>query len=124
MREEECQVLRMGEYLYISSPDCCDKDECAGCIDKLYEAIEEEHTTKVLLDLRNSNCRMPVLELWEMGNYMAERNYGKFPKIALLSAEGWGAREEKFFESVVRNRGVDLMDFVNDQDAALEWLMK
>jgi len=78
-----------------------------------------EKCAKVLFDCRPMTGEMTVLDRFEAGEYGAS-TIPPSMKIAMLGREDQ-ILPDRFFENVVRARGLDVAVF-SDADEAIEWL--
>ena len=79
--------------------------------------------TEVLLDLRDIDCHMSTVDLYDLAAYMAwpDPALPTKKKIAILVTGRAGFDHAKFLEMCVRSRGIKLAAF-DDYDDADEWL--
>lgn len=90
-------------------------------IDAMVNACASEGCPKVLFDCRPMTGDLTVSDRFETGTYGASKIPGHV-KIAMLGREDQ-ISADNFFETVARNRGVNVTVFT-EIDAALAWLEK
>ena len=84
---------------------------------------EFDAKTEVLLDLRDVDCDMSTVDIYDLATYMAWPNpvLPTQKKIAILVAGRTEFDHAKFLEMCVRNRGPRVAAFL-DYDQADDWL--
>ena len=93
--------------------------EIAGTVRK---ACEEEGCDKLLADIRDADVELSLTERFRLGVVVAAQVFEmNMPlKIAGVVAPG-AVRSDKFFETVVANRGIRFRTFT-DLDNGMQWL--
>jgi len=115
------EITKSEEYLQITFSGPFSPTAARDSVDTMVTACAREGCSKVLFDCRPMTGDMSVSDRFETGTYGA----AKIPvqiKIAMLGREDQ-ISPDNFFETVARNRGVNVTVF-SDIDAALEWLNK
>jgi hypothetical protein len=112
-------IVKKEDYLQITFSGPFSIDAAKRSVDDMVAACRKEHCAKVLFDCRPMTGDLTVLDRFEVGQY-GEGTIPQTVKIAML-----GRNEQilpdRFFETVARNRGVNLLLFT-EVDDALKWL--
>jgi hypothetical protein len=121
-----CNVMQTefkNGILHACCPDLCGLklEECMGCLDDLYQAVTHHGATRLLIDSTAIVKQLPIMDLYEIGRRVAETHQTHPLSIAIVSHRG-AVYPDRFFQTVVSNRGVNLLVFVEDFDAAAAWL--
>ena len=88
---------------------------------QILEACAENNVSKAIIDIREILGQPGVLADYDLANIAAKEALGAIKKAALLYRQETHAYTS-FFETVIRNRGVNLLAFL-DEDEAIEWLL-
>jgi hypothetical protein len=92
-----------------------------GRLERLIQCVITESETRgiarVLVDVTGVPGSIPTLDRYEVG-VAAARAFGE-RRVAVVERP---ERNERFFETVARNRGASIRDFT-DEAQALEWLL-
>lgn len=77
---------------------------------------------RVLVDSRDMTLEMTTLAIYNLPKTLMELGLERTDRVAhVVSPNGPGNRDLEFYETVSRNRGLQVRLF-SDQDAALDWL--
>lgn len=89
----------------------------------IYAACAEKKLSKVLLDIRGLEGRLPIREDYDIPSrfFPTVRNLNVINRAALVDLKEF-ERDDAFFETVAVNRGFNLRIFSNS-DEALQWLI-
>lgn len=109
-------------YLLATFPPYQSLPQMKSCFAAVYDAIEEQDSRKLLIDLRATRQQVPVIELYELCIYLADKFEPVYAKIAVLASQE-AVYPDRFGENVVRNRGLYLVRFVANKQEALDWLL-
>jgi len=85
--------------------------------------VAAEHLcTRFLIDCRDQEPGGTAFDIFDLGEFLCSLPPGTIEREAiLLPRSAAGAEEMTFFETVCRNRGLDVRTFA-DRPAALDWL--
>ena len=117
---DRVEIVKKRDYLLITVSGTFSPELSMESIDAMVTAAKKEDCKKILLDCRPMDGEIGVLERFETGRYGALTIPRTF-KIALLARKDQ-VSPEKFFQTVARNRGVNLTVFT-ENDEALGWLI-
>jgi hypothetical protein len=117
----QIEITNAGGHLQITFSGPFSPDGAKESIDAMVNACAKEGCPKVLFDCRPMTGDPTVSDRFETGTYGASKIPGHV-KIAMLG-RGDQISADNFFETVARNRGVNITVFT-ETDAALEWLKK
>jgi hypothetical protein len=115
------EIAKAKGYLHITFSGPFTPAGAKESIDAMVSACAREGSSKVLFDCRPMTGDMTVSDRFETGAYGGLKIPGGV-KIAMLG-RGDQISPDNFFETVARNRGVNVTVFT-EIDAALEWLKK
>lgn len=88
---------------------------------KLIETSTVNDRKKILIDIRELTNPTGIFDAYKLSEVGASLVNGKSLKIALL--HGRERKElESFFETASRNRGINIMVFM-DEEKCIEWLL-
>ena len=87
---------------------------------RVLEACTENNVTKVLVDIRGLVGQPGVVSDYELAGIAAQEALGLLQKVALLYRQE-SHEYTTFFETAVRNRGINLLAFP-DEGEAIQWL--
>lgn len=88
-------------------------------LETLKEA-KNSNIKKILIDIRNVKFLVNTLDRFNIGEFMAEKAKFKF-KIAVIAP--LEQIKKRFVETVARNRGLDILAFLEEKEA-INWLLK
>lgn len=117
----QIEITKAEGYLQLTFSGPFSPAGAKDSIDAMVSACAREGCPKVLFDCRPMTGDLTVSDRFETGTYVASKIPGQV-KIAMLGREDQ-ISDDDFFETVARNRGVNIIVF-SDSDAALEWLKK
>ena len=118
---DSLKIEKKEGYLLVVFPPYHSLEVFEKYFSEMYEAVNKYKSPRVLIDVLATKEKVPILELYELGCYMAEKNMDKKPRIAGIASKE-AVYSDKFFQNVVRNRGVDLLRFVESYEEAFDWL--
>ena len=119
---EPIVVAPKNGYLSITLPAYKSAHSAEARIAAMADAIEKHQAPRVLIDLRATHQRIPILALYELCTYMVATFRASPPKIAAVISPQ-AAYHDHFGENVLRNRGLDFIRFVTHEAAAIDWLL-
>jgi hypothetical protein len=114
-------IVKEAGYLRMTFTGPFSLDAARSAVDAGVEACKKENCEKVLFDCRSMTGDIDVLDRFDVGQYSAS-TVPHTVRIAVLGREDH-ILPDRFFENVVRNRGLTLTVF-SDMDKAVEWLLK
>lgn len=114
-------IVNEGEYLLATFPPYSGVLACTACLDEVFATLAQHGLSKVIIDHTKTAQPIPILECYELGNYMAGKTREQPTKIAIVASRG-GVYPDRFFETVARNRQVQVSVFAEDFEAAQSWL--
>jgi hypothetical protein len=88
----------------------------------MYDAVHEHDARRLLIDCRATRQLIPVLDLYDLCLYMVTTFGPMNIRIAVLASPE-AAYPDRFGENVMRNRGLDLIRFLEDEHSTVEWLL-
>lgn len=88
---------------------------------KILRTCSEKGMEKVLVDVRELGEPTTITEAFELGKEVAPIAIGVLKRAALLHDEN-RLELENFFQTTIRNRGINLCAFL-DEGKALAWLL-
>ena len=115
----DLEVVRRHGYLHIRFFEAFSVATVKHAVDLVADACKEEPCSRILFDSRSVTGEMPVPDRFDMGRYAAE-SLPESIKVAVL-ARADQISPDGFFETVARNRDLDLRVF-SDLHEATEWL--
>jgi hypothetical protein len=99
-----------------------DQDELYDAVARAGEEAAEHLTARFLVDLRRQPPGGKALDIFALGEYLSGIPRGVIEREALvLPDDAMVVEELEFFETVCRNRGLDVRAFQGRADA-LAWL--
>jgi hypothetical protein len=109
-------------YLSITLPAYESPEQKKVHISAMYDAVNEHKARRLLIDCRATKQLIPVLDLYDLCLYMVS-TFGplNIRIAALVSPEA--AYPDRFGENVLRNRGLDVIRFLEDEHNSVEWLL-
>jgi len=119
-RAEMC-IEDCGTYLYIILPPYESVAAMQDHIENIYDAVEKYGNRKILVDATATEKQIPIFELYDLCIYLVAKFKDTRPKIAVI-AHPSAVYPDRFGENVVRNRGLDLIRFIDSIDEAITWL--
>jgi hypothetical protein len=117
----QVEIVKKKDHLLVTVSGTFSPELSMESIDAMVTAAKKEDCKMILLDCRPMGGEIGVLERFESGRYGALTIPRTF-KIALLARKDQ-VSPDKFFQTVARNRGVNLTVFT-ENDEALGWLMR
>lgn len=109
------------DYLAVVLPAYRHRDHFLECIAEGLAAAMQHPRGHVLVDNTATKRRLSVSDVYDLGRMLAEQSGALRLRIALVSARE-SVYPDRFFETVAANRGLSIRLFVEDFDAAIEWL--
>jgi hypothetical protein len=89
---------------------------------QVIKVCTENNVGKALVDIREVLGQPGTFSDFELASVAAEKALGLFHKVALLYRQG-NREYTSFFETVIRNRGINLLAFLDEQEAT-KWLLE
>jgi hypothetical protein len=117
----QIEIVKKDNYLHVTVSGIFSPELSEDSIDNMVAAAKKDEFTKILFDIRPMSGEIGVLDRFESGRYGALIIPQNF-KIAMLGRNDQ-ISPDKFFQTVVRNRGVNLKVF-SEFEKAIEWLMR
>lgn len=118
---DQVEIVKKKDYIYVTVSGIFSPKLSEDSIDEMVAAGKKENCKKVLLDIRPMTGEIGVLDRFESGRYGALTIPRTF-KIAVLGRADQ-ISPDKFFQTVARNRGVNLKVF-SEFEETLEWLKR
>lgn len=90
--------------------------------DFIFNGLKEaknNNLTRILIDCREVKFNITFLDRFEIGQHLANKARLSY-KIAIIALNEQFDR--KIFETAARNRGVNVLGFLNEREA-LDWLL-
>lgn len=119
---QHVDIINWGDYLAVRLPPYESLKSTQTQVCTIYEAIDRHNAPKLLIDSRATRERVPVLELYQLGVYIVHKFGPRLAKLAVVVAAE-AAYPDRFGENVLRNRGLDALRFIDDEQEALAWLL-
>jgi hypothetical protein len=119
---QQLTVEKKDDYLLITLPPYKSVRLTESFISRMYDVVDEYNCHKLLIDMRSTKKQIPIMELYELCLYLVSK-FGHAPVKIAAVASPEAVYPDRFGENVVRNRGLDLIRFVNDMQEALDWLL-
>ena len=88
----------------------------------MFDAVNEHNARRLLIDCRATRQLIPVLDLYDLCLYMVSTFGPMAIRIAVLVSPE-AAYPDRFGENVLRNRGLDVIRFLEDEHNTVEWLL-
>jgi hypothetical protein len=109
-------------YLSVTLPPYESAHRMEAQIAAIYDAVQKHKAQRLFIDCRATRRLVPVVDLYELCVYMASTLGPSRPRIAaVISPEA--SYPDRFGENVLRNRGLDFIRFLGDEESALDWLL-
>jgi hypothetical protein len=118
----QVRVVNKGEYLLITTPPYQSVSQTESVISAMYDAIDRQNCRKLLIDVRATRKQVPIMELYEICLYLVSKFGHTQVKMAVMASPE-AVYPDRFGENVARNRGLDLIRFIGDEQEALNWLL-
>jgi hypothetical protein len=109
-------------YLSITLPAYESPEKKKAQIAAVYDAVNEHDARRLLIDCRQTKRLIPVLDLYDLCLHMVTTFGPVDVRIAVLASPE-AAYPDRFGENVLRNRGLDLIRFLEDEHTTVEWLL-
>jgi hypothetical protein len=90
-------------------------------ISYILETSEKYQIKNLVVDIRGFLGQPGITSDYELASFSAGEALGKVEKVAIVHRKGT-IEYTSFFETAIRNRGIDLLAFL-DQDKAIEWVL-
>ncbi len=113
------EISQNRDYLHVKLSGTLSLAAGRRAVEVTEEACRRKRCTHVLFDQTAATGELPLSDRFEIGVYAA-RKLPSSARIAVLAKEDQ-IRPHRFFESVARNRDMDLRLF-SDREEALQWL--
>lgn len=107
-------------YLYVKVPPATSVDEMCVHAERIAEECETGGHRKVLIDALANETTLPIMTYYEAGVRCADMKISHQVKVACV-VRLEATYHDRFYESVLRNRGVDYRWFLNAEEAR-RWL--
>ena len=91
-------------------------------VSRVIKACTENNIKKALVDIRGLVGQPGIFSDYELASIAAKDALGLIQRVALIYHRG-SHEFTSFFETTIRNRGINLLAFL-DEDEALEWLLE
>ena len=108
-------------YLLVVFPAYRDREHLRQCIQAGFEAAISHPSRRVLVDHTATQSRVPVPDIYDLGEALMSLRGVSTLRIALVSSRE-STYPDRFFETVVKNRGMGLQVFIDDFETAASWL--
>jgi hypothetical protein len=109
-------------YLSITLPAYESPEKKKAQISAVYDAVDQHKARRVLIDCRATKRLIPVFDLYDLCLSMVSTFGTMDIRIAVLVSPE-AAYPDRFGENVLRNRGLDLIRFLEDEHDMVEWLL-
>jgi hypothetical protein len=109
-------------YLSITLPAYESPEQKKAQIAAVYDAVHEHNARRLLVDCRATKRLIPVFDLYDLCLSMVSMFGSRDIRIAVLASPE-ATYPDRFGENVVRNRGLDLIRFTEDEHDTLQWLL-
>lgn len=109
-------------YLSITLPAYESPEKKKAHLSAVYDAVREHDARRLLIDCRATKRLIPVLDLYDLCRSMVSTFGPEDIRIAVLVSPE-AAYPDRFGENVLRNRGLDLIRFLEDEHNTVEWLL-
>lgn len=121
--EQQINVKKRDEYLFVIFPPYESPEQAQSQIAALYDAVDRHNASRLLIDCRATRHLIPIFELYELCLYLVSKLGLKNPRMAVIVSPE-AVYPDRFGENVARNRGLDLIRFIDNEQAALDWLLE
>lgn len=118
----QLKIEQKDGYLILTFPPYRSLQQIENVINEMYAAVDKYNCHKLLIDLRSTKKKIPIIELYELCIYLVSKVGHLNARIAVIASPE-AVYPDRFGENVVRNRGLDLIRFVEGEQGALEWLL-
>jgi hypothetical protein len=88
----------------------------------ILEACEKYQVNKVVVDIRGFQGQPGITSDYKLAYFSATEALGKVKKAAVIHNQETKSFTS-FFETAIRNRGIDLLAFT-EIDSAIEWVLE
>ena len=109
-------------YLSITLPAYDSPEKKKAQIAAVYDAVHEHNARRLLVDCRATKRLIPVLDLYDLCLFMVSTLGAVDVRIAVLVSPQ-AAYPDRFGENVLRNRGLDVIRFMDDEHCTVDWLL-
>jgi hypothetical protein len=116
---QEIQVRSAEGYLHVVVAGAFELEEARTCIQRLLDACLESRIWNVLVDIRDVARPIPAMARYGLAEFMAAGQEEPL-RMAILTSDRH-LPEDRFFEDVAVNRGLDMKAFV-DRGESVAWL--
>jgi hypothetical protein len=119
---QRISIAKKDEYLSVTLPSYESLGKRKVQLSVIYDAVGEHGCRRLLIDSRATRKQVPIMDLFGLATYLA-RKFKPLPvKMAVLVSPE-AVYPDRFGETVARNRGLDLIRFVDNEQEALNWLL-
>lgn len=108
-------------HLFVRLLACDSADRACAVAERILEDCARLGLFKVLIDAVAITQTMPLLSYYEAGTRCAELK-DRYVKVACI-VHPQATNPDRFYENVLRNRGIDYRWFLED-DQARQWLLE
>jgi hypothetical protein len=109
-------------YLSVTLPPFESPQRMEAQIAAIYDAVQKHKAHRLLIDCRATRRLVPIIDLYDLCVYVVSTLGPSQPRIAaVISPEA--AYPDRFGENVLRNRGLDFIRFLGDEESARDWLL-
>jgi len=108
------------DHVYVMLPVTDSVAQIITWVESIFVYSTEQGVSHLIIDTREYSERFSVTGYMEIGKYAALKKPVSLKKVANITAER-NVSHDRFFENVVRNRGINYKYFT-DYDQALIWL--
>jgi hypothetical protein len=119
---QQIGVENKGDYLLVTLQPYQSEKQMEAQIGAMYDAVERHHAPRLLVDCRATRKLIPVFELYELCLYLVSKFLPLGPRMAVFASPE-AVYPDRFGENVVRNRGLNFIRFVDNEQTALAWLV-
>jgi hypothetical protein len=110
-----------GAYLYVKVPAATSAEEMCAHAERIAKECEDGGHRKILIDALSTEKVLPIRAYYEAGVRCADMKISHHVKVACVVRQE-ATYHDRFYESVLRNRGVDYRWFL-DAEEARRWLV-
>ena len=89
---------------------------------QVIEACTENNIRKVLVDISGTLGQPGTFSDFKLANIAAKEAFGLIQRVALVNRQE-NREFTSFFETAIRNRGINLLAFLDEQEA-IKWLLE
>jgi hypothetical protein len=119
---QQIHIEKKDEYLQVTLPGYESLRETESQISAVYDAVDHHNAPRLLIDSRATHRQIPIMELYELCLYVVAKFGPLRAKIGVVASPE-AVYPDRFAENVMRNRGLDCIRFVDDEQEALDWLL-